>query len=99
MLAWAGIVLGGWLVTAYMSGRPFLSAVVLGTAVALFLLLLTYPVIGWWLFIAAISILVGSLVLYVVWAMLPFLLGAALGVAILFLLIMTLPMFLRSIGL
>lgn len=98
MWVWLGIFLGGWLIGSFLSGRPALTFFTLGFFLLLALLLVTYPVLAWWLFIAVLCILAASLVLWVIWAFLPFILGFILGVFILYGLIITLPIFLRSIG-
>lgn len=97
MLIWAGIFLGGWLIGSALSGRPALTFFTLGFFLALALLLVTYPVIAWWLFIIVVGAVVASLVLWILWAALPFILGFILGVFILYMLIITLPAFLRSL--
>lgn len=97
MWVWLGIFAGGWLIGSYLSGRPVLTFFTLGFFIALALLLVTYPVLAWWLFIAVVGAVVASLVLWIIWAALPFILGFILGVFILYMLIITLPVFLRSL--
>ena len=96
-MIWAGIFFGGWLIGTLLSGRPVLTFFTLGFFIALALLLVTYPVIAWWMFIIVVGAVVASLVLWILWAALPFILGFILGVFILYMLIITLPIFIRSL--
>lgn len=97
MLAVAGIFFGGWLISAYLSGRPILTFLISVFVLTLTVLLITYPVLAYWLLIAAVCIVAASLVLWLVWAFLPFILGFVLGVFILYMLITRLPTFIASL--
>ena len=91
MIGWGLIILGGYLVAAFFSGRPVLTFFTLAFFLAVIFLLLTYPVLGWYLFLGVVGTVVAAVVLWLIWISLPFLIGMALGVTLLFLLIITIP--------
>ncbi len=91
MIGWGLILLGGFLVGSYMSGKPVLTFFTLAFVCTVIFLLLTYPVLGWYLFLGVVGTVIAALLLWIVWALLPAIIGFALGVALVFLLIITIP--------
>lgn len=90
-----GTVAGGLLVSYLLRDEPVISWSLLAFAVVLAVVLAIDPTLGWWLLL----IPVGCVALFLLWKALPFIMGFALGVAILLMLVMGLPDFLESLGL
>lgn len=90
-----GTIAGGLLISYLLRDEPVISWSLLAFAIVLAVVLAIDPTLGWWLLL----IPVGCVAMFLLWKALPFIMGMALGVAILLMLVMGLPDFLESLGL